>query len=65
MKEKLDKFTKDKLLDFCQLFDIPVHKRVTKKVDCLLTDTVVAVFFCYDCYNINLHLHCPLRRKPQ
>ncbi|KAJ6790876.1 protein DEK-like isoform X1 [Iris pallida] len=31
VKEKLDKCTKDKLVDFCQLFDIPLNKSIIKK----------------------------------
>lgn len=34
VKEKLDKCVKDKLLDFCDVLDIPVVKTAAKKVDC-------------------------------
>lgn len=32
MKEKLDKYVKDTLLDLCDLFDIPVSKTTMRKV---------------------------------
>lgn len=32
MKEKLDKYVKDTLLDLCDLFDLPVSKANTRKV---------------------------------
>lgn len=32
IKEKLDKFNKEKLLDFCEILDIYVPKATTKKV---------------------------------
>lgn len=34
VKEKLDKCVKDKLLDFCDVLDVPVVKTAAKKVDC-------------------------------
>jgi Zn-finger domain-containing protein len=32
LKEKIDKYPKDKLCEFCDLLDIPVSKASTKKV---------------------------------
>jgi len=32
MKEKLDKCVKEKLLDFCDVLNIPINKAVIKKV---------------------------------
>lgn len=32
VKEKLDKFVKEKLLEFCDVLDIPVSKANTRKV---------------------------------
>lgn len=34
VKEKFDKCNKEKLLEFCDLLDIPVAKATTKKVNC-------------------------------
>ncbi|XP_020091964.1 ABC transporter F family member 4-like [Ananas comosus] len=44
MKEKLDKYVKDTLLDMCDLFDIPVSKANTRKEDLVakLLDFIVA-----------------------
>ncbi|MQL94180.1 hypothetical protein Taro_026839, partial [Colocasia esculenta] len=55
VKEKLDKCVKDKLLDFCDVLDIPVSRAVAKKEDisaklleflespCVTRDVVLAV----------------------
>lgn len=32
MKEKLDKCVKDKLIDFCDVLNIPINKAAVKKV---------------------------------
>lgn len=37
MKERLDKYVKDTLLDLCDLFDLPASKANTKKVSGLFT----------------------------
>ncbi|XP_072955606.1 DEK domain-containing chromatin-associated protein 1-like [Typha angustifolia] len=44
MKEKLDKYVKEALLDFCDLFDIPVSKTNIRKEDLVtkLLDFIVA-----------------------
>ncbi|THU51875.1 hypothetical protein C4D60_Mb06t35670 [Musa balbisiana] len=44
MKEKLDKYVKDTLLDLCDLFDLPVSKANTRKEDLVakLLDFLVA-----------------------
>lgn len=36
VKEKLDKCVKDKLLEFCDVLDIPVVKTAARKVDSLV-----------------------------
>lgn len=43
MKEKLDKCVKDKLIDFCDVLNIPINKAAVKKV-CDYTNDFVSSF---------------------
>ena len=44
VKEKLDKYNKEKLLEFCDLFDMPIGKTSAKKV-CLVFISFFHNFF--------------------
>lgn len=44
VKEKMDKCNKEKLLEFCDLFDIPTAKATSKKVCRLFANCLLFVF---------------------
>lgn len=56
MKEKLDKYVKDTLLDLCDLFDLPVSKANTRKVSGF-TSVVYYLMskFTFSCNNFHDH----------
>lgn len=45
VREKLDKHTKEKLLEFCDLLDIPVSRATTRKVCLILLLPTLELFF--------------------
>lgn len=49
MKEKFDKFTKERLLEVCDILDIPISKATTKKVCQLGSASAICMIFLVDC----------------
>lgn len=48
VKEKLDKCIKEKLMDFCEVLNIPISKAHTRKVsDSIIVVVVVVVMIIY------------------